>query len=89
MRPTRPASLDVELLGDHRLVADQPRQLAEVGQLVTERDQAEPLVAVVRDPPVALGQVGQVGAKIVERRVRVEQVPNQDARDQNMSPRGS
>jgi hypothetical protein len=82
------ASLDVELFGDRRLVADQLRHLAEVGKLVAEGDQPEPVLRLVRDPDVALGQRGQVLAQLLERRLRVEQVPDEDARDQN-GPLGS
>jgi hypothetical protein len=87
-RPRQLASLDVELLGDHRVRADQARHLAEVGQLVRERDQAEPLLRLVRNPPVAVGQRGQVLAQLVERRLRIEEIPDEDARDQKL-PRGS
>jgi hypothetical protein len=87
-RPRRLASLDVELLGDHRLDADQPRDLAEIRQLVRERDQPEALLRLVRDPAVVVGEVGQVLAQLVERRLRVEEVPDEDARDQKC-PRGS
>jgi hypothetical protein len=82
-------SLDVELVGDDRVLPDQPRNLAQVRQLVGERDEAEAFLRVVRDPTVAVGQLRQVRAQLVERRRRVVEVPDQDARDQKSSPRGS
>jgi hypothetical protein len=81
-------SFDVELFGDRGLVADQLRDPTEVRQLVAERDEPEPVLPLVRDPDVALRQPGQVLAQLLERRLRVEQVPDQDPRDQN-GPLGS
>jgi hypothetical protein len=81
-------SLDVELFGDRRLVADQLRHLAEIRQPVAERDDPEAVLRLVRDPDVALRQRRQVLAELLERRLRVEEVPDQDARDQN-GPLGS
>src|SRR5690242_1839111 len=74
-------SFDVELFGDRGLVADQLRDPTEVRQLVAERDEPEPVLRAVRDPDVALGQTGQVLAQLLERRLRVEQVPDQDPGD--------
>jgi hypothetical protein len=64
------------------------RQLAEVGKLVRERDQAKPLLRRVRDPAVAVRQFRQMPADLVERRLRLVEVPDEDARDQKW-PRGS
>jgi len=77
------ASLDVELLGDHGVDTDERRHLAEIGQIVAKGDEAEPLLPVVRDPTVAVGQVRQVLSELVEVRLRVEEVPDEDAGDQN------
>jgi hypothetical protein len=82
------ASLDVELLGDHGLRADQRRNLAEVGELVAERDQPEPVLRAVGDPAVAVRQRRKMLTELVERRLRVEEVPDEDAGDQKL-PRGS
>ncbi len=82
------SSLDVELFGDRRLVADQLGNPAEIRQAVAERDDSEPILRLVRDPDIALGQPGQVLAQLLERRLRVEQVPDQDPGDQN-GPLGS
>jgi hypothetical protein len=81
-------SLDVELLGHRGLAADQTGQIAEVGQLVAVRDDAEPLLALVRDPEVAVRQVGQVLAQLLDVGLRVVEVPDEDADDQK-GPRGS
>jgi hypothetical protein len=81
-------SFEIELLGHLGLLADQARDLAEVGQLVAEADQAEPLLRLVRDPVVARREQRQPVAQLVERRRRVVEAPDEDARDQN-GPRAS
>jgi hypothetical protein len=52
--------LHVELLRHLRLLPDQAGQLAQVGQLVAEADQAEALLRLVRDPPISFRQLGEV-----------------------------
>jgi hypothetical protein len=81
-------SLDVELFGDRRLLADQCRHCAEIRERVAEGDDPEAVLRLVRDPDVALGKRGQVLAQLLERRFRIVEVPDQDPRDQN-GPRGS
>jgi hypothetical protein len=81
-------SLHVELFGDRGLVADQLGHRAEIGEPIAEGDDAEAVLRLVRDPDVALRKRGQVLAELLERRLRVEEVPDQDPRDQN-GPRGS
>jgi hypothetical protein len=62
--------------------------VAEVRELVAVGDEAEPLDRVVQDPAVVVRQLGQVVAELVERRLRVADVPDEDARDQK-GPRAS
>jgi hypothetical protein len=51
--------------------------------LLAERDQPEAVLRLVRDPDVALGQPRQMLAQLFERRLRLEQVPDENAGDQN------
>jgi hypothetical protein len=88
VQPAPRASFDVELLGDVGLLADQARDVHEVGQLVAERQEADALLRVVRDPVAALGQLRELRAELFERRERVVEAPDEDARDQK-GPRAS
>jgi hypothetical protein len=69
--PVGRESDDVELLGHVRLLADQVGYLAEVGEVVPDGDQAQPLLGIVRDPVTALRERRQASAQLVERRLRV------------------
>jgi hypothetical protein len=79
---------DVELLGDDGLGADELGQGAEVGQVVPDADEAEAVRRGVRDPVRVVGQQRKVLQQLLERRLRVEEVPDDEARDQN-GPRAS
>ena len=77
---------DVELLGHVGVASDQPagmRQL--VDQLVTEDDHAEALAALVPDPRARLLELWECVAQLVDRRLRVEEAPDEDADDQKGS----
>ena len=64
------------------------RHFSQIGELLVEGDEPEAILRLVCDPDVAAGERGQVLAQLLERRLRVEEVPDQDSRDQN-GPRGS
>src|SRR4029079_11423093 len=78
----RRLALDVEAIGDLGLLADQREDvLRELAGLVAPGlYDAESLGALVRDPrPVRL--VGQLRPQLLERRLRVGEVPEEEADD--------
>jgi uncharacterized protein YhaN len=79
----------VEFLGDVWIATDQlagKREL--VDRLVAEDHDTEALARLVPDPRARLVELRERAAQLVDRRLRVEEAPDQDADDQN-GPRGT
>src|SRR6266540_6947674 len=80
-RAFRKVSELIELLGDLGLLADQVAQRLKVRQLVRRRHEAEPLLPPVRDPDVAVAGSRELLAHFLQRRLRVREIPDQNADD--------
>src|SRR5436190_14893285 len=78
MRSRRRSFDELELLADLRVLADQLTCIRDGLVVLRERDEAEPLADLVRYPAVAVGYVRQLRAQLVERRLRVRQVPENE-----------
>ena len=79
---------DVELFRDDGVGADQVVHVAEVGQFGADAHEAEAIGRGTRNPVRAFRQKWKVFLQLLERRLRIEEVPDDDAGDQN-GPRGS
>ena len=72
----------VELLGNVRIPADPLSRVTDCfGKLVAEHDDTEPLARLVPDPGARRLELGEGTAKLLDRRIRVEQAPDQDANE--------
>jgi hypothetical protein len=80
----------VVLLVDVRLVPDEVLRPADrLGQVVAVDDRTEALVGLVPDPGARRGQLRERLTELVDRRLRLEDVPDEEANDRQNGPRGS
>jgi hypothetical protein len=73
----------VELLVDVRLLADEILGPADrFGEILTEREDAEAVVRLVPDPPARRLELREGLPELVDRCLRLEDVPDEEAEDQ-------
>jgi hypothetical protein len=86
----RPFLCRVELLVHVGLVADEVLRPADrLGEVLADDDRAESLRRLIPDPLARRVELGQRLAQLVDRRLRLEDVPDEKADDRQNGPRGS